>query len=268
MDKVTLRKPGTTGSTCLSRCLKDPATAILTCSQRCAALHKVFIHGIFYFIIKAAFLLLDWRGWVCCHGDELIAGIAENTKRYVDYSRHERRLHPAFPSWIFAQVHQRLKVSFVVCVVVTVETESTSQTCRSNTSWKISKNNHIFVAEFMFVLPNNTFFLFCFRNSRHILWVLTIFMYVFAWTIEFLCISPYFRLVVTRAVEPELKFRAPGIYIFWLRLRPLKVFGSSSRTIWSNKNKKKHCIILKKLACRTNYDCWMGTQISGSGSTI
>ena len=70
-EKVTLKKPGTTGSTCLSICLKDPATAILTCSQRCAALHKVFTHCIFYFIIKAVFSrltrvsLLSWW-WVDC----------------------------------------------------------------------------------------------------------------------------------------------------------------------------------------------------------
>jgi len=44
----------------------------------------------------------------------------------------------------------------------------------------------------------------------------------------------------SRAVEPGLKFRAPapapGIYIFWLRFQPLKVFGSVSRTIGSSKN--------------------------------
>jgi len=44
-----------------------------------------------------------------------------------------------------------------------------------------------------------------------------------------------FAVVVsgTRAVVPV---PAPGIQNFLLRLQSLKVFGSGSRTIWSNKN--------------------------------
>jgi len=39
----------------------------------------------------------------------------------------------------------------------------------------------------------------------------------------------------TRAVEPELKFRAPtsGIKDFWLRNQHRNVFDSGSGTIWS-----------------------------------
>jgi len=48
-------------------------------------------------------------------------------------------------------------------------------------------------------------------------------------------------VVVTRAVEPKLKFQAPapGIYIFWLLLQYIEASGSSYRTFRSIENSKR-----------------------------
>jgi len=82
--------------------------------------------------------------------------------------------------------------------------------------------------------------------------------------------SPYFFLflylgvtvnkdkLLTRAVEPILKFQAPAP-------TSRKVFGYGSRTIWSKNRKILYCMcpcLPHKLPCGS------GTQISGSGSTI
>ena len=79
----------------------------------------------------------------------------------------------------------------------------------------------------------------------------------------------------SKAVEPVLKFLslvpALSVSIFWFRLRlqfqHLKAFGSGSRTIWSKKSLKKHCIIcISRLPHKPSP--WTGTQISCFGSTI
>ena len=77
--------------------------------------------------------------------------------------------------------------------------------------------------------------------------------------------------VEPRAVAAVLEFQAPvpasNIKIFWPRLQHLEIFISGSRTIWSEKQ-KKNIVLFVLLACLTNYLCEIGTQISGSGSTI
>ena len=65
-----------------------------------------------------------------------------------------------------------------------------------------------------------------------------------SWTPQGTWTSPsaefHCRVLAIIAVELELIFPAPvpGIYIFWLRIQQVKVLGSSSVTIWSNKNQK------------------------------
>ena len=61
--------------------------------------------------------------------------------------------------------------------------------------------------------------------------------------------------IIPKAVEPELKFRAPvpRIQNFWLRLQPLKVLGSGARTIWSSANKKTLYYLYNSLAQETMF---------------
>ena len=69
--------------------------------------------------------------------------------------------------------------------------------------------------------------------------------------------TPTLQFLVSRAVEPELKFQAQA--------PTFKSFGSDSKTIWSIKNKKPLYRLYNSPTQQTV--SWMGTQISGSSSS-